>query len=169
MENLLKAKSWIIFTLMIVGFLLLRFSIENDIFTTLILNIFGLLIYMIYPLSVGLYLHDHLPKRIELNYTLFIINSFVWFITYAVIMIISDNKGMTFTGFSVIPMLYVIYAFLDFLAFPVRVLKSIELERRAKFGDYLGDFFLILFFPIGIWFLQPRIRKIVVPNGEITN
>jgi hypothetical protein len=84
-------------------------------------------------------------------------------------MIISDNKGMTFTGFSVIPILYVIYAFFDFLAFPVRVLKSIELEREAKFGDYLGDFFLILFFPIGIWFLQPRIRKIVVPNGKIIN
>ncbi len=164
MKILLKAKSGIVFTYMIVATVMFRFQIENELDITLVLNIIGLLIYMIYPLTVGLFLLDYLPQKIELNYHLFILNSFVWFITYIVIIFISDNEGMRFSGFSALPFFYVFYAYLDFLAFPVRVLKSIELGRKAKTGDYLGDFFLMLFFPVGIWILQPRIRKIVGPD-----
>jgi len=77
---------------------------------------------------------------------------------------------VTFNGLAVIPMFYVFYASLHFIAFPVKTLKSIELNRKASFGDYIGDFFLMFLLPIGIWFLQPRIRQIIekeeVPEEE---
>ena len=34
--------------------------------------------------------------------------------------------------------------------------KTIELNRTVSFGSFVGEFFLILFLPIGIWFLQPK-------------
>lgn len=46
------------------------------------------------------------------------------------------------------------------LRFAAKTMKSLELGRMAKFGDYAGEFFLIWFSPIGVWVLQPRLNKL---------
>lgn len=46
------------------------------------------------------------------------------------------------------------------LRFAAKTMKSVELGRMAKFGDYAGEFFLIWFSPIGVWVLQPRLNKL---------
>ncbi|MTI29322.1 hypothetical protein [Xanthovirga aplysinae] len=167
MENFLKAKHWQIFILLILGLFISNFKIENDPLLTQVLKIIGMTTYFAYPLIIGHLLQDYLPRKVELRHTLFIINSFIWLTTYIVIMIISDGQGMTFTGLAAIPMFYTFYAFLNFLAFPAKTIKSIELKKNTGIGDYIGDFFLIVFLPIGIWFLQPRINKIVeAQKGE---
>ena len=47
------------------------------------------------------------------------------------------------------------------IRFAAKTLKSIEIGRVAKFGDYAGEFFLIWFSIIGYWVLQPRLNKLV--------
>ena len=54
-------------------------------------------------------------------------------------------------------MLSIFYA----IIFAAKTLKSAELNREATLSDYLGEFFLIWFFPFGIWILQPRIHKLI--------
>lgn len=54
------------------------------------------------------------------------------------------------------------------LIFAAKSLKSAELNRKATVSEYLGDFFLIWFFPIGIWILQPRIHKIIEKQNKNT-
>lgn len=39
-------------------------------------------------------------------------------------------------------------------------LKSIEIGEKAKFKDYILDAIWIFMFPIGIWFIQPRLNRI---------
>jgi hypothetical protein len=46
------------------------------------------------------------------------------------------------------------------LYFASKSLVMVETGRRAKFYDYAGPFFLMWFFPIGIWFIQPRINRL---------
>lgn len=46
------------------------------------------------------------------------------------------------------------------LRFVAKTLRSIEIGQEALINDYLGEFFLFWFFPIGIWVLQPRINKL---------
>lgn len=161
MERLLKTPAWVIFLLLIVGISMSNFTLENEPLTTSVIRIIGLVIYFIYPFTVASILHDHLPHRIKLSYNFYLVNSFIWFTTYSSILIISDGQGMTFNGLAAIPIFYVFYAFVHFLAFPAKTLKSIELKKEARLGDYLGDFFLILFLPIGIWFLQLRIKRVL--------
>jgi len=158
---LLKAKHWQIFILLITGITICNLKIATDPVLTLILSIFGLVIYFIWLMAIGNKLHEYLPKKVKLNYDLYLINSFVLILGYAVIMIITDGKGATFTGLAALPTFYIFYAFLNFLAFPAKLINSIEIGKPAKFGEYVGDFFLIVFLPIGIWFLQPRVNKIV--------
>lgn len=39
------------------------------------------------------------------------------------------------------------------LYFNAKSLKSVELQRPVTFNDYAGEFFLIWFFPVGVWFI----------------
>ena len=41
-----------------------------------------------------------------------------------------------------------------------RLLNAVEHERPVRFAEFIGDFFLILFFPIGIWNIQGRLNDI---------
>ncbi len=39
-------------------------------------------------------------------------------------------------------------------------IQQSELQRPVPAGEYVGDLVLALFFPIGIWMLQPRVNQI---------
>ena len=168
MEKLLSAKHWQIFFLLIVGLIIGSLKIENDTTLTSILTIVGIIIYAIYPMAVGHLLQEYIPKKVELNHNLFLINVFLWITVYSIVIIISDGEGMTFDGLMAFPIFYVFFAIIHSFAFPARTLKTIELGRKAGFGEYVGDFFLILFLPLGIWFLQPRVNKIIIKNQPIS-
>jgi glucan phosphoethanolaminetransferase (alkaline phosphatase superfamily) len=46
------------------------------------------------------------------------------------------------------------------LYFNAKALKTVESQQLVTFSDFIGEFFVIWFFPIGIWILQPRINKL---------
>ena len=51
------------------------------------------------------------------------------------------------------------------LYFVAKSLVLAETARPATFNDYAGPFFLIWFFPIGIWFIQPRINRLYIESS----
>lgn len=52
---------------------------------------------------------------------------------------------------SIFGMFYSIY-------FVAKTSKTIELQKEVTFSDFTGDFFLLVFFPIGVWIIQPKIN-----------
>ncbi|WP_426491678.1 hypothetical protein [Hymenobacter sp. 102] len=46
------------------------------------------------------------------------------------------------------------------LQYVARALRSVELQRPAQFSEFVGEFFLLWFYPVGIWFIQPRINRL---------
>ena len=79
------------------------------------------------------------------------LGEFAWFPALIAIMVLSHL-------FSMFCMFYTIYQC-------AKVLKSVELQREARFGEFLGEFFLLWFNYIGVWILQPRVNRIA--NGEL--
>jgi hypothetical protein len=61
--------------------------------------------------------------------------------------------------FSMVCIFYVMY-------FAAKTLKTVELQREVSFSDFVGEFILLWFFPIGIWFLQPKINKMMEEEDE---
>ncbi len=161
MRFLLIAKHWQVFLILVFGIFLHNFTIEGNPDLTTILNVIGGLIYFLWPMFIGHGLQEYLPRKETLNETFFLINGFIAITTILGIMIISNGKGMKFSGFEALPIVYVFYALLYFLAFPGRSLRTIELNKQVVLRDYIGDFFLIVCLPVGIWFLQPRLNRIV--------
>ena len=60
-------------------------------------------------------------------------------------------------SFSSVSILYCFY-------YVANLLKHNEVKKKVKFEDCFKEFILILLFPIGIWFLQPRINKLVISD-----
>ena len=56
--------------------------------------------------------------------------------------------------FSMFCILYTFY-------FIAKTIKTAELQRDVVFNDFIAEFFLLWFYPIGIWILQPKINKMV--------
>ncbi len=47
------------------------------------------------------------------------------------------------------------------LYFVAKTFKTVELQREVSFSDFAGEFFMIWFFPIGIWVIQPKVNKMI--------
>ena len=56
--------------------------------------------------------------------------------------------------FSAFCLLYCIY-------FVAKTFKTVELQREVSFSDFIAEFFLVWFFPVGVWLLQPKINKFI--------
>lgn len=57
--------------------------------------------------------------------------------------------------------LLAMFCILYSLYFVAKTYKTVELQREVSFGDFAGEFFLVWFYPVGIWILQPKINKMV--------
>jgi len=72
---------------------------------------------------------------------------------------------LTFFGsimFIVVPVQFVFVVSAVYCVFFVaRTIKQCETKQKAVFEDFYSEFILILFLPLGIWFLQPKINKLI--------
>lgn len=125
--------------------------------------------------SVGIGLKRYHPENSGLRYNLFqvlfiiqillLIGFFLFFRLFLEAMANNienpDPNGFTsMLWFFPLQIITVVISFYMY-GFCGRAIKIAELKQPVNFGDALGEFFLVWFFPIGIWFLQPRINRIV--------
>jgi len=69
--------------------------------------------------------------------------------------------GVLFTSlFVILPIQFAFVISLIYCVFFVaRAIKQAEIKQKPNFETFFKEFILILIFPIGIWFLQPRINR----------
>ncbi len=126
-------------------------------------SVFWLSIFLGIPIylwlwSIGTMLQTDKVKVNKIKLILFKI-SVIYPIAYFVFAIFY----LLINGWFVMPLHFAaMFSTLYAMIFAAKTLKSAELKKRAKISDYLGDFFLVWFFPIGIWILQPRIHKLII-------
>ena len=51
------------------------------------------------------------------------------------------------------------------LYFCAKALKAAEWQGPVTFSDFAGEFFLLWFFPIGVWIIQPRVNRLAAEEG----
>ena len=45
--------------------------------------------------------------------------------------------------------------------FIAKAVATLELKRKCHFPDYLENFVLLYFFPFGVWWIHPKIQKLI--------
>lgn len=117
---------------------------------------------------LGTNLYKKLPFKAGMNpglFKLFLVIPVLYMLTIlAVIGFIGDPVSAPFNPvffLLAIPVhLFSIFCIFYCLYFNAKALKIVELRKAVVFNDFAGEFFLLWFFPIGIWILQPRINRI---------
>jgi len=163
----LKAKHWQIFVLMFGVPILFELFVSGCIIEFLgSFSIAMLLMFLFITMvltwfwSIGVGLHKFLPVNHNLNLKKFKIFVFIP-IVYTLILlfgtpidgIINNLLILSLHLFSMFCMFYMIYHC-------AKTIRSIEINKEAVFSDYVGEFFLLWFYIVGIWILQPKINKI---------
>lgn len=54
------------------------------------------------------------------------------------------------------------------LYFVAKTFKTVELQRETTFSDFAGEFFMIWFYPIGIWIIQPKVNKMIEDASTVS-
>jgi len=53
--------------------------------------------------------------------------------------------------------------------FVAKTIKTAELQRKVGFGDFVGEFFLLWFYFIGVWIVQPKVNKLYGKENTTAN
>lgn len=144
-----------------------------------LIGLFGAVVqlYWMWSMATGLqsYMHPDMRKLRVKRFKVFFFIPWIYFAVFMSTIIIittqiepSDNGDPSdiLWAIPLFILAFLMHFFSMFcifytLYFIAKTLVSAELQREAHFSDYIGDFFLIWFFPVGVWFIQPRVNKIV--------
>ncbi|KEO75363.1 hypothetical protein [Anditalea andensis] len=181
MEIFLKAKHWQIF-LFIVGIPILIELLDTIIiiagkgeeftFRAVLrfLLIIPFLTFYFWIYSVGYLLNKKIKGKLNTKsgyfglavwtsaFSLFFLSIFVFFIWDDWEQLMIENN-FTYVIFGVVVFL-ALATLLTALSFIAKTLVRAERNAEVNSSDFYGEFVMTLFFPIGIWILQPRINKI---------
>lgn len=150
-----------------------------------ILMLFFLAIFGAWLWSLAVGLQRIIPANIKLNIGRFKLFFFIFavyllfFLGFFVTLI--DFFFTTFTNsgepdiqpfaslWPFLPLIIVFHLFSMFciiycLIFVARTIKTAELQRTVSFREYMSELSSILFYPIGIWSIQPNVNKMVAEN-----
>src|SRR5689334_21320289 len=169
MRFLLRLKHWQLFLIMwAIPLAVLIVPASRFIFSVIPLFI---LIYFAWIWAIGTEFHRKLPSGVNLNLTVFKISILLfaaWFIfleAWSQVGFFSSQRSteddVNTNTIIIILTVQIISGVLFILSirFAAKTFRSVELGKLAKFPVYQYEFNLILFSPLGIWMLQPRLNK----------
>ncbi|MNS44804.1 hypothetical protein D3C72_772550 [compost metagenome] len=142
-----------------------------------IMMLIMLFMQMGWSYTIGTNLHKRLPPGVSMP-----LKRFKWFLFIPVVYIAlillvfmplilktmdiesPDNSiplAISAALLLIIPLhLFSIFCLIYTLYFNAKSLKAVETRKPVTFSDFAGEFFLLWFFPVGVWIIQPRINKI---------
>ena len=141
-------------------------------------------IYLAWSHAIGIYLYKKLPASVTMPVRTFkaftIICSIVMFIGPAIMYYFIQNTiemvhhtemdflpaNMFFTVLVLIP-IQLFFAFCLFFRFyfVAKCFKAVQKQKEVTFSDYVGEFFLMWFYFVGVWLIQPRINEMAAEDG----
>lgn len=137
----------------------------------------AMLIYYAWFWAVNVGLSKKIPQQAKMNLTRFKIFFFIPVVYFILIFVwtaffmegfmasvmMQDEEAVRNIGIGmtiITPLhLFSIFCIFYMIYFTAKTLKTIELKREVTFSDFVVEFFMIWFLPIGIWILQPKINE----------
>jgi len=180
MDIFLKGKAWQVFLLLVVipfgfqaGLMSFMFSSETNpelLFKVvpLIMMVF-MAVFLLWFWSLGVKINNRVPVEIKPKSKFFkfsIIYAAVYGLVFQLFFISAASGSNLGGAMALIFPMHLLGMFCMFYAlyFVAKNIATFEQEKVVKFSEFKGPFFLLWFFPIGIWFLQPRINRIYANN-----
>jgi len=135
-----------------------------------IFMLFFMAIYLFWFWSLGLGINSRISDEYRPKVKFFkfgIIYSAAYMVLFHIMFVVFTSGGTAGGAMAIIFPLHIFAMYCMFYAlfFIAKNLVTYEQKQTVKFYSFFGPFFLLWFFPIGIWFIQPRINKIYAENN----
>ncbi len=185
-NKFLKAKHWQLFSLIIGIPLVFQLMIMMAMFSSILsgghpdstilfsyMRLFPLMMILFIGVlfgwfwSIAVGLQYKVPEGVKMNvgrFKIFFFSPLIYiFLFLFFFMIAITGHFFSPSMFAVIlPLhIYSIFCIFYMLFFVAKTFKTVELQREVTFSDFAGEFFMIWFYPIGIWIIQPKVNKMV--------
>ncbi len=171
MTFFLTADAWKLFTLNVSPLLLVAF-IPTEHYTHVHLAAASLLAAA--PLMLWMYFAGTELQKLAASYerlglgffTFNLIFAFLYLLSFCMLLAVVFDRGRigpefgVYLGIAIPAQLYAIFALYHAVFFVSKCLTILELRRPVHFRDAARTFFLLWFFPIGVWYIQPRMKLI---------
>jgi hypothetical protein len=175
----------LVFQMVIMGLMISNFATQADpdpamMFKYMkffpVIMIFFLAVFFGWFWSIAIGLQKKVPLNVSMKvkkFKIFFFIPMVYILIFLTFFIVALNGlfvpdappdlGIIAGLFAVIFPLHLFAMFCVFysLYFVAKTIKTVELQREVSFADFAAEFFLIWFYPIGIWIVQPKINKMV--------
>ncbi|MCX2738646.1 hypothetical protein [Pontibacter anaerobius] len=143
-------------------------------FGTMLLDALPATVYVLWLWLVGSWLFRRLPQSIKITPLYFHLGN-LYIILYTLVFVYTlalarDNMATATLPFGMLALLVPMHLFATFcylyaVYFVARSLVSVEKQLLVQTGEYLKTFIFFLLLPLGIWFLQPRLRKLYLSES----
>ena len=120
--------------------------------------------------------HENRPSKMKLNlafgfsllYVMLLTGGIYYWILGLMRMEYEPAHHQVMLAISVIlPLHFIaIFSILYLMYQMAKMIRLAEGKPAQRFSDFAGEFFMIWFHPIGIWFLQPRLNALISGNNE---
>ena len=189
MAKLLHLKHWQLFMLLFgipiifhISALIIIFSTQNGKIALIgfpLMLIFFMVVFFGWFYTLGSNLVSKLPGTVRMSLTkfrIFLLVPVLYILLLFIFMAVffstkpSGSEVGPPPNFGFIALIIPVHLFSMFcifycMYFISKALKVAELQKPVTSSDYIGDFLLFWFSPVGEWILQPRINKLF--NNEI--
>lgn len=159
MKFFLRMPAIVLFTITIILLIIPYFddSTENTTNTGSVVSgiLFGTLI--LWYFSIGNLLSENKFKNSRLRFNSLYLVFFSFLIIF--ITVLDRNLIAEYNKVIVIMAIYSIYAFFQILFFCARCLSK-RINKTEEITSRIGYIFLLWFFPIGIWIIQPKLNLV---------
>jgi len=187
MRKFLTLKHWqlfvllvgipVIFQFIIIGFTIFTRDLRSIFYFFPVMMILFIGLFFGWLYSLGTNLFKKLPVTEKMSLTRFKVFLFIYagyillFLVFMFGIFSAVSSGMLLNPALIFALIIPFHLFAMFcsiycLYFTGKALKAVELQKPVAFSDYVGEFFLLWFFPIGIWIIQPRINKLFSETDE---
>jgi hypothetical protein len=171
MNLLLQLKHWQIFLLLV-----LPLMFQDNHTTGQVITIVWTFIWTAWIYSIGTTAHEKISKEYKISKTYFDI-CFVTIVLYMAVTVIIFDGGYTvtsenmdqFNGYGPLLMIgtfYMMFNLMYMFYFAAKMLRSNVENKLVTFNSSFGYFFGFWFFPIGIWFIQPKAQQLLIDNND---
>lgn len=173
MRGILRTPHWVLFTMSLCTFLNFPGYVDEGV------KIFASGVIVLWTYAVGFY-GERKRRLIGLqpwNLALFQFNSFYTLVFTTAAMFAEPFlvEGSTPAGYEVVFMvfaigiIYLVFAAIHVVVFAARTIAEVEYAGPVTFSGYFSKLLMLLFFAIGVWMIQPIVKRHLVDEYDEVN
>jgi len=171
MNNILRINSSIVFLILTIPWAFKYFYPFTNYDWYMICSLIAYTLIFLWFLMLDSELTKRIPPKLRPSNTWFLINLFVLWLWICIAHIFfGPGHEFRVTGFAALPFLipafYFLFTMVSTYNHLSKLLTYAEEQQEVGLSNRIGEMVLFFFFFIGLWWLQPRIKK-VLEKSEI--